>query len=81
MSPPVTTPALPAASCSARRGEPVPANLVSPQATLDALIPGFDYFASWYVLGALAFWLIAMETRGRTIDDIDSALSKPAPVA
>ena len=53
-------------------------NFVSPKATLDALIPGFNYFASWYVLGALAFWLIAIETRGRTIDDIDAELSGPA---
>ncbi len=59
-------------------------NLVHPKATLAALIPGFNYFAFWYVLGALAFWLIAMETRGRTIDEIDRALSgeaaaQPAP--
>ena len=54
-------------------------NFVNPKATLDALIPGFNYFASWYVLGALAFWLIAMETRGRTIDEIDNALSRPMP--
>jgi putative MFS transporter len=58
-------------------------NLVAPKATLAALISGFNYFAFWYVLGALAFWLIAMETRGRTIDEIDSALSgraaQPAP--
>src|ERR1700740_1806730 len=46
-------------------------NFVSPQATLDALIPGFNYFAFWYVLGAIAFWLIGMETRGRTIEEID----------
>ena len=52
-------------------------NLVSPKATLDALIPGFAYFAFWYVLGALAFWLIAMETRGRTIDEIDAQMSAP----
>src|SRR5205807_9808471 len=52
-------------------------NYVKPQATLDALIPGFNYFAFWYVLGALAFWLIGMETRGRTIDDIDRELSRP----
>ena len=52
-------------------------NFVNPKATLDALVPGFNYFASWYVLGALAFWLIAMETRGRTIEEIDSALSRP----
>jgi MFS transporter, putative metabolite:H+ symporter len=49
-------------------------NYVKPQATLDALIPGFNYFASWYLLGALAFWLIAVETGGRTIDEIDEQL-------
>ena len=55
-------------------------NYVKPAVTMDALIPGFLYFAFWYVLGAVAFWLIGMETRGRTIDEIDAALSKmPAP--
>src|SRR5271170_528235 len=49
-------------------------NFVSPKATLDALVPGFNYFAFWYVLGAVAFWLVAMETRGRSIDDIDAEL-------
>ena len=53
-------------------------NFVSPQATLDALVPGFAYFAAWYVLGAVAFWLIAMETRGRTIDEIDAELTAGA---
>jgi len=50
-------------------------NLVSPQATLDALVPGFAYFAFWYVMGAAAFWLIGVETRGRTIDEIDREFS------
>ena len=50
-------------------------NFVSPKATLDALIPGFNYFAFWYVLGAVAFWLIGIETRGRTIDEIDAQMS------
>jgi putative MFS transporter len=52
-------------------------NFVSPQATLDALIPGFAYFAFWYILGAVAFWWIGMETGGRTIDEIDAELNKP----
>ena len=51
---------------------------MKPEVTLNALIPGFNYFAFWYVLGAVAFWLIGMETRGRTIDEIDSALSSRA---
>jgi putative MFS transporter len=50
-------------------------NFVSPKATIDALIPGFNYFAQWYLIGAFAFWLIAPETRGRTIAQIDEAMS------
>jgi putative MFS transporter len=56
-------------------------NFVNPQATLDALITGFNYFAFWYVLGAAAFWFIGMETRGRTIDEIERELNRPARAA
>ena len=56
-------------------------NFVAPKATLDALIPAFNYFAFWYVLGAVAFWFIGFETRGRSIEEIDAALSAPVPVA
>ena len=56
-------------------------NYVKPGVTLEALVPGFAYFASWYVLGAIAFAFIAMETRGRTIDEIDSALTAKGPAA
>jgi MFS transporter, putative metabolite:H+ symporter len=56
-------------------------NYVKPEATLAALVPGFNYFAFWYVLGALAFWFIGFETRGRTIDEIDDALRRPAGAA
>ena len=55
-------------------------NYVKPAATIDALIPGFAYFASWYLLGAVAFWLIGIETRGRTIDEIDAELDAPTAV-
>ena len=53
-------------------------NYVAPKATLDALIPAFNYFAFWYVLGAVAFWFIGFETRGRSIEEIDTALSAGA---
>lgn len=56
-------------------------NYVKPQATLDALIPAFNYFAFWYVLGAVAFWFIGIETSGRTIEEIDAALTVPARAA
>jgi putative MFS transporter len=53
-------------------------NFVAPKATLDAVIPAFNYFAFWYVLGAAAFWFIGIETRGRSLQEIDAALSAPA---
>jgi MFS transporter, putative metabolite:H+ symporter len=52
-------------------------NFVKPEATLAALVPGFNYFAFWYILGAVAFAFIGMETRGRTIDEIEAELDKP----
>ena len=50
-------------------------NLVTPKATLDALIPAMNYFAVWYLVGAAAIWFIGFETRGRTIAEIDSTLN------
>ena len=44
----------------------------------DALIPAFNYFAFWYLVGAIAFWFIGFETRGRSIEEIDTALSASA---
>jgi MFS transporter, putative metabolite:H+ symporter len=52
-------------------------NYVKPAATLDALVPGFAYFAFWYVLGAFAFWFIGFETSRRSIEQIDSDLTAP----
>src|SRR6516164_4853325 len=56
-------------------------NYVKPEATLDALILGFLYFAFWYVLGAFAFWFIGFETSRRSIEEIDRDLARPGPVA
>ena len=56
-------------------------NYVKPEATFDALVPGFLYFAFWYVLGAFAFWFIGFETSRRSIGEIDTALRRPPPVA
>jgi MFS transporter, putative metabolite:H+ symporter len=56
-------------------------NLVSPQATIAVLIPAMNYFAAWYLLALVAVLFIGFETRGRTIDEIDSQLRPPAPLA
>jgi putative MFS transporter len=55
-------------------------NYVKPEATLDALVPGFNYFAFWYVLGALAFWFIGFETSRRSIEQIDETLGRRATI-
>ncbi|HLY88749.1 MAG TPA: MFS transporter [Acetobacteraceae bacterium] len=55
-------------------------NYVSPKATLDAIVPAFLYLAFWYALAATAFAFLAVETKGRTIDEIDATLVK-APAA
>jgi putative MFS transporter len=54
-------------------------NYVSPKATLAALVPGFNYFAVWYLLAVAAFLFIGIETRGRTIEELDAALAQRAP--
>jgi MFS transporter, putative metabolite:H+ symporter len=56
-------------------------NFVSPEATADALIPAMNYFAAWYVLALVAVLFIGFETRGRTIDEIDSVLTAKGPAA
>jgi hypothetical protein len=42
-------------------------------------VPGFNYFAVWYVLALVAYLMIGIETRGRTIEELDAALGRPKP--
>ena len=49
-------------------------NYVSPKATLDAIFPALLYLAFWYTFGACAFWLLGIETKGRSIEEIDAHL-------
>ena len=51
-------------------------NYVNPQVTVEAIFPAFLYLTFWYVLAACAFWLIAPETKGRSIEEIDDAFSE-----
>ena len=55
-------------------------NVVNPKASVDAIFPALLYLAAWYALAALAFWRLGFETKGRSIEEIDSALARPAPV-
>ena len=54
-------------------------DVIKPAApNLAMLGPAFVYFASWYVLGLIGFWVFGYEPRGRTFEEIDSALDQPA---
>ena len=47
---------------------------ISPKATIEALGPSFLYFASWWVIGLLALWFIAFETRGCTLEVVPTTV-------
>src|SRR6266567_2056888 len=52
-------------------------DLIKPGVNLESLGLAFSYFAFWFVLGALAFWLIGIETKGRSFEEMDSTLGRP----
>jgi len=49
-------------------------NIVTPQATVAAILPAYLYLAAWFALAALAFFAFGIETRGRSIQALDSEL-------
>jgi putative MFS transporter len=54
-------------------------DIIKPAApNLKMLAPAFIYFASWYALGIIGFWVFGPETKGRTFDEINEALDGPA---
>jgi putative MFS transporter len=56
-------------------------DIIKPAApNLKMLVPAFIYFASWYALGIIGFWVFGHETKGRTFDEMEEALhAAPAP--
>jgi MFS transporter, putative metabolite:H+ symporter len=57
-------------------------DIIKPAApNLVMLGPAFIYFASWYLLGVVGFWVFGPETKGRTFEELDSALGRPAPAS
>lgn len=56
-------------------------NYVSPKATLGEIFPALLYLAFWYAQAALVFWFVAIETRGRSIEEMEEVLAKPRRAA
>jgi putative MFS transporter len=55
-------------------------DVIKPQATMDAIVPGFLYFAAWMVLCGCAFLFFGFETGQQSLTAIDAELGD-APVA
>jgi len=47
--------------------------------TLDALFPALLFLAFWYGQAGLVFAFLGIETRGRSIEEINSTLDANAP--
>jgi putative MFS transporter len=57
-------------------------DIIKPAApNLAMLGPAFLYFASWLILGIVGFWVFGPETKGRTFEEMNSALDTPATAA
>ncbi len=54
-------------------------NVINPQASVAMIDPAFAYLAGWAVMSGVVFFF-AIETKGRSIEDIDRSLAKPVPV-
>lgn len=53
-------------------------NVVSPQATVDAILPAFLFLAACHFVSGIAF-CFGKETRGRSIEEIDTDLTQEQP--
>jgi putative MFS transporter len=51
-------------------------NYITPKATLDQIFPALLFLAFWYGQAALVFLFFAAETKGVSIEDMDSRLSR-----
>ena len=53
-------------------------NYVSPKVTPDGIFPALLFLAFWYGQAALMFLMLGFETKGRSIEEINTALDAPA---
>jgi putative MFS transporter len=49
-------------------------NIITPKASVAALLPSFSYLSAWFALAGLAYIFIGMETKGRSLEMIEQAL-------
>jgi putative MFS transporter len=55
-------------------------NFIKPAASVGAMVPAMYFLAFWAALAAVAFLILGIETKGRSIEEIDASLTRPVPV-
>ncbi|MCK8784164.1 MFS transporter [Roseomonas sp. NAR14] len=50
-------------------------NVIKPEATVEQIVPAFLYLAGWFALVGVMFLFFGIETRGRSIGEIDRSLT------
>jgi MFS transporter, putative metabolite:H+ symporter len=55
-------------------------DVIKPQATVAAIVPGFLYFAAWMALCGCAFLFFGFETGRQSLTDIDASLQSAPPL-
>jgi putative MFS transporter len=58
-------------------------NIITPKASVAALIPAYTYLAGWFALAGFVYILFGMETKGHSLETIEQALdaSRPTGIA
>ena len=51
-------------------------NIITPQASVAALVPAYSYLAAWFALAGFVFVRFGMETKGRSFETIEDALDR-----
>lgn len=51
-------------------------NIITPQASVAALVPAYSYLAAWFALAGFVFVCFGMETKGRSFETIEDALDR-----
>jgi putative MFS transporter len=55
-------------------------DVIKPQATVAAIVPGFLYFAAWMALCGCAFLFFGFETGQQSLTEIDASLQTAPPI-
>jgi putative MFS transporter len=50
-------------------------NVISPAASIEAILPAFTYLAAWLVASGTIFLVLAIETKGKTFEEIEQELA------